>query len=31
MIFLVRLGTFMAIMSFAYSKNYFAFLDPSEP
>lgn len=31
MIFLVRLGTFMAIMSFAYSKNYFAFVDPSEP
>lgn len=31
MIFLVRLGTFLAVCSFAYSKNYFASIDPSEP
>ena len=31
MIFLVRLGTFLAICSFAYSRNYFAYIDPSEP
>ena len=31
MIFLVRLGTFIAVCSFAYSKNYFASVDPSEP
>ena len=31
MIFIVRLGTFLIICSFAYSRNYFAFVDPSEP
>ena len=31
MIFIVRLGTFLIICSFAYERNYFAFFDPSEP
>lgn len=31
MVFIVRLGTFLIICSFAYEKNYFAFADPSEP
>ena len=31
MIFIVRLGTFLIICSFAYERNYFAFADPSEP
>ena len=31
MIFMVRLGTFLIICSFAYERNYFAFVDPSEP
>jgi len=31
MIFIVRLGTFLIICSFAYSNNYFALVDPSEP
>ena len=31
MVFIVRLGTFLVIISFAYERNYMAFLDPSEP
>jgi len=31
MVFIVRLGTFLIIISFAYSRNYLALLDPSEP
>ena len=31
MYFIVRLGTFLIICSFAYQRNYFAFFDPSEP
>jgi hypothetical protein len=31
MVFIVRLGTFLIICSFAYDRNYFAFVDPSEP
>ena len=31
MVFIVRLGTFLMIISFAYERNYMAFVDPSEP
>ena len=31
MIFIVRLGTFLIIIHFAYERNYLAFADPSEP
>ena len=31
MIFLVRMGTFLAICAFGYERNYFAYADPSEP